>query len=74
MESKKLISDLHLSERVSRILGRNDILTVTDLTRMTESELSQLYNMGVASIAEVKGALYKLGLSLKETGPPQEAP
>lgn len=57
--------DLGLSVRSLNSLQREGIRDVTQLTEMTVGQLNAIDNLGTKSVREIKGALTKLGLSLK---------
>lgn len=63
---KTKIEDLNLSTRTINALTEGGIKTVAGLIKKTESALSEVEGMGDVGIKEIKKALSKLGLSLKE--------
>ena len=66
-DSLKLpVEKLELSSRTKSALANNKIKTVANLTRRTEENLGRLDGMGEKGIKEIKKALGKLGLVLKE--------
>ena len=64
--SKIKIEDLKISERNIKILIENDIKTAAGLAKKTEQDILALKGMGDAGLKEVKKALKKLGVSLRE--------
>lgn len=64
--SKTKIEDLKISERSIKVLVENGIKTAAGLTKKTEGDVLALKGMGDAGLKEVKKALKKLELSLKE--------
>lgn len=64
--TKTKIEDLNLSTRTINTLTEGGVKTVGGLVKKTESGLKELEGMGDAGIKEIKKALTKLGLSLKE--------
>lgn len=60
------IEELDLSVRSYNCLKRAGINTIQELTNKTEAEMMKVRNLGRKSLAEVKGKLSELGLSLKE--------
>lgn len=64
--SKVKIEELHVSARVVRSLYDQGIETVDQLLDHTEEEIRAFKGMGAASVRELKEALDKLGVSLKE--------
>lgn len=60
------IDDLELSVRAYHGLKRAGIETVGQLVDMTEWDVAKIRNMGVKSVKEVKEALEKMGLSLRQ--------
>jgi len=66
-ETKKVkIDDLNLADRIKTALINNNIKTVAGLIKKTEDDLKGLNGLGDKAIADVKKALKKLGLSLKQ--------
>ena len=66
-DSLKLpVEELELSSRTKGVLANNKIKTVANLTRRTEENLGGLDGMGEKGIKEIKKALGKLGLVLKD--------
>lgn len=59
------IEELDLSVRSFNCLKRHGIDTVEDLTKMTESEMIKVRNLGKKSLEEVVQKLHSLGLDLK---------
>ena len=70
----KKIEDLEMSIRVTGSLNMHGIKTVGDITRMTESSLRRLPNIGRLSVNEIKHPLKALGLELGMHSKPQEEP
>lgn len=64
-ENEKMITELGLSNRVLRLLQRNRILTIKDLTSKTEKELRRISQFGNKCFREVRDALEKKKLKLK---------
>jgi len=62
---KKSVDDLQLSVRSRECLRKLNIRTIGDLTRKTEAELLGVKNFGVTSLNEIKKAIGKIGLSLR---------
>lgn len=60
------IEELDLSVRSYNCLKRAGINTVEELTNKTESEMMKVRNLGKKSLAEIKGKLSDLNLSLAE--------
>ncbi len=58
------ISDFELSVRSKNCLERMDILTLADLTKVTEFELLSYKNFGETSLTEIKNILNQKGLRL----------
>lgn len=67
------VETLGLSPRPYNALRRNNIHTIGDLTRLDQQELSDIRNIGIASLGEVLHALYIHGLKLKEQPAPERA-
>lgn len=61
-----LLSDLGLSPRVMHTLEANSIATAQDLAQKTQEEISEFEGMGNKGVTEIKKALKKLKLTLKE--------
>jgi hypothetical protein len=70
----KKIEDLEMSIRVTGSLNMHGIKTVGDITKMTESSLRRLPNIGILSVNEIKHTLKDLGLELGMHSKPQEEP
>ena len=62
----KKIEELGLSEAITRLLKTKKITTVKQLLGKTEDDLAKLKGVGKAKIDEIKKALKKFNLSLKE--------
>lgn len=60
------IGELELSIRSHNILKRANIQTIGELTKMTESELRKVRNMGRGDVAEIIRQLTEKGFHLKE--------
>lgn len=60
------IEGLNLSTRTINILGENRIKTVASLVRKNEEDILVFKGMGEAGLKEIKKALKKLNLGLKE--------
>lgn len=63
---KTKIEDMKLSLRTINSLIKNGIRTAAGLARYTEKGLKELEGIGDTGVKEIKRALKKLGLSLKE--------
>ncbi|MEK7178525.1 MAG: DNA-directed RNA polymerase subunit alpha [Patescibacteria group bacterium] len=64
--AKTKIEDLRLSNRTQNILLSNHIKTVAGLLRLDEKELLNLEEIGEKALKEIRKALGKLGLTLKQ--------
>jgi len=64
--AKTKIEDLRLSNRTQNILLNNHIKTVAGLLRLDEKELLNLEEIGEKALKEIRKALGKLGLTLKQ--------
>jgi hypothetical protein len=64
------IQELELTVRTYNTLFRRGIRSVEQLTAMTENDVFMLRGSGVATLEDVKEALAKKGLSLKESDNP----
>lgn len=64
--TKTKIEDLNLATRTINALTNNGVKTVGGLSKKTESALKEMGGLGEAGIKEIKKALMKLGLFLKE--------
>ncbi len=64
--TKTKIEDLRLSNRTQNILLNNHLKTVAGLLRLDEKELLNLEEIGEKALKEIKKALGKLGLTLKQ--------
>jgi len=64
--SKIKIEDMKLSPQTVNALAKNGVRTAGGLVRYSEKGLGELEGMGDAGIKEIKKALKKLGLNLKE--------
>ena len=65
-KSKAKVSELDIPSRVISALEEAGIKTVAGLVRKTESSLLEIDGMGDKGVSEIKKALKKIGLSLKE--------
>jgi DNA-directed RNA polymerase subunit alpha len=63
---KTKIEDLKLSNRTQNVLLANHLKTVASIIKMTENDLLSLEGLGDKAIKEMKKALGKLGLTLKQ--------
>lgn len=59
------VENLKLSTRTSNVLEANNIMTVDQISAMTEVELRDLEGMGEKGIKEIKKAIGTLGITLK---------
>ena len=66
IENEDSIEDLELSVRAYHGLKRAGVETIGQLVGMTEWDVAKIRNMGVKSVKEVKEALTKMGLSLRQ--------
>lgn len=64
---KMPVSDLKISTRTSNVLEEGGIKTVAGLVKKTEEGLLEVEGMGAKGIEEIKKALKKVKLSLKES-------
>ncbi|MBI4128767.1 MAG: DNA-directed RNA polymerase subunit alpha [Parcubacteria group bacterium] len=64
--SKAKIADSKLPTRIVNILTKAGVRTVAGLMRKTESQVEAIEGMGPTGVKEVKKALGKLGLGLRE--------
>jgi len=64
--AKTKIEDLRLSNRTQNILLNNHIKTVAGLLRLDEKELLNIEEIGEKALKEIRKALGKLGLTLKQ--------
>lgn len=62
---KKSVDELQLSVRSRKCLQKLNIRTINDMVRRTEAELLGVKNFGVTSLNEIKKAIGKIGLSLR---------
>jgi DNA-directed RNA polymerase subunit alpha len=58
------IADLELSVRARNCLDSANLKALSDLVRLTETEVMNLKNLGKTSLTEIKGKLAERGLSL----------
>jgi DNA-directed RNA polymerase subunit alpha len=64
--AKTRVEDLKLSSRTQKVLTGGHIKTVAGILQMSENELLELGGLGEKAIKEIKKALGKLGLTLKQ--------
>lgn len=64
--TKNKIEDLKLSNRTQNVLLNNYIKTIAKLLRLKENDLLQFEGLGKHAVKEIKKALGKLGLTLKQ--------
>ena len=64
--TKTKIEDLRFSNRTQNILLNNHIKTVAGLLRLNKKELLEFEELGEKALKEIKKALGKLGLTLKQ--------
>ncbi|KKS44369.1 DNA-directed RNA polymerase subunit alpha [Candidatus Azambacteria bacterium RIFOXYD1_FULL_42_11] len=64
--TKTRIEDLKLSNRTQNVLLNNHLKTVGGLVKMSEKELMGIEGLGNKALKEIKKALGKLGLTLKQ--------
>ncbi|MEK9170872.1 MAG: DNA-directed RNA polymerase subunit alpha [Patescibacteria group bacterium] len=64
--TKTKIEDLRLSNRTQNILLGNHVKTLAGLLRLNETELLGLEEIGEKALKEIRKALGKLGLTLKQ--------
>ncbi len=64
--TKNKIEDLKLSNRTQNILLGDHIKTIAGILRLKEKDLLQFEGLGSKAIKEIKKALGKLGLTLKQ--------
>lgn len=60
------VEEMKLSARTANSLGKGGVRTAGDLIDKTEADLKEMSGMGAKGIGEIKKALKKLGLGLKE--------
>lgn len=60
------IEDLKLSNRTQNVLSANHLKIVANIIGMTENDLLNLEGLGGKAVKEIKKALGKLGLTLKQ--------
>ena len=65
-KNKIRVEELDIPARVANVLSEASIRTVGGLIRRTEKDLEELEGIGGKAVGEIKKALVKLGLSLKE--------
>jgi len=58
------ISEIELSVRAANCIAAANIKTIGDLVQKTEAEMLKYRNFGKKSLAEIKGILERMGLSL----------
>jgi DNA-directed RNA polymerase subunit alpha len=64
------IEELDFSVRTYNCLKKENILTIADLVKKTEPELTAIRNFGAKSLNEVKEKLKQFGLALADAAPP----
>lgn len=64
--TKNKIEDLKLSNRAQNILLNSRVKTIAGLLRLKERDLLQFEGLGSKAVKEIKKALGKLGLTLKQ--------
>jgi len=62
------IEELDFSVRTYNCLKKANVLTVGELTQISEADLMNIRNFGKKSLTEVKEKLAQLGLALKDSG------
>jgi len=67
---KTKVEDLALSSRTINVLLKNNIKTAEGLARKSEASLVELEGMGEKGVKEIKKALKKVDLELKEEKKP----
>jgi len=60
------VNEMELSVRARKALGLLNVGTIGDLVLKTEAELMGVKNFGMTSLTEIKEALTKMGLSLRQ--------
>lgn len=65
-KNKVRIEDLDLSERITKALSEASIRTVGGLARRSSGDLLKLEGVGEKALTEIKRALGKMGLTLKD--------
>ncbi|MEK7567046.1 MAG: DNA-directed RNA polymerase subunit alpha [Patescibacteria group bacterium] len=65
-KNKIRIEDLDLSERITKALSEASIRTVGGLVRRSSGDLLKLEGLGEKALTEIKRAVGKLGLTLKD--------
>jgi DNA-directed RNA polymerase alpha subunit len=60
------LDELGLSTRVRGALVKDRLVDAGELVKLTESDLRRTSGIGVRAIAEIKTALAKLGLRLRD--------
>ena len=66
------IEELDFSVRTYNCLKKENILTIADLVKKAESDLTGIRNFGAKSLNEVKDKLKQFGLSLADDRPGSE--
>lgn len=65
--NKVLVSEIKsLSTRTLNVLEKEDIKTVGDVVKLTESQLNDLEGMGAKGVKEIKKAVGEFGLNLRQ--------
>lgn len=62
-------ADANLGSRIRNILRQNGILTLGELMQLSEEEIWDMRNFGVACRQALRDKLAEYGLELKETPP-----
>jgi len=60
------VNELDLSVRARKALALLNVQSIGDLVLKTEAELMGVKNFGMTSLLEIKEALDKMGLALRE--------
>ena len=63
---KTKVEDLKLSNRTQNALLESHVKTVSGIVKMSEDALTELEGIGDKAVKEIKKALGKLGLTLKQ--------
>ena len=70
LEAEKIaIADLGLGDRVVNAFHSAAVMTVADLTNLTEGDVLRLPNLGSKTLAEIRKILSERGLSFRVSGP-----
>jgi DNA-directed RNA polymerase subunit alpha len=65
---KILIEEVNLSPRTTNALLNNELKTISDVLKLTDSELRQLKGFGAKAYDEIKEKIAELGFKLEEEG------